>query len=189
MTTRLFVFRTGDGRPAPEGVVVGTTPIAARLEALGVEYAQWVAPQPLAPDAGPAEILAVHQAQVEAVTRRFGYQSVDVVRMTPENPNAAAARQKFLAEHTHDDDEARFFAEGTGTFYLHFPLLEVVGALACTAGDWVRVPAGMRHWFDMGERPRFAAIRLFTRPDGWVASFTGSGLASGFPTHDGLLAS
>ena len=27
-------------------------------------------------------------------------------------------RQKFLSEHTHDDDEVRFFVEGAGAFYL-----------------------------------------------------------------------
>jgi 1,2-dihydroxy-3-keto-5-methylthiopentene dioxygenase len=188
MNTRLFVFRTGEGRPSPE-VVQGADQLTARLDQLGVEYAQWTGVKALPPGAQQAEILALHQQQVDAVSRRFGYQSVDVVRLTPEHPTAAAARQKFLAEHTHDDDEARFFAEGGGTFYLHFPARELVGALACTAGDWVRVPAGTRHWFDMGERPRFAAIRLFTRPDGWVASFTGSEIAASYPTHDALVAS
>jgi 1,2-dihydroxy-3-keto-5-methylthiopentene dioxygenase len=31
-------------------------------------------------------------------------------------------------------------------------------------------------------------IRLFTRPDGWVARFTGSPIAQRFPPHDVLAA-
>ena len=52
------------------------------------------------------------------------------------------------------------------------------------AGDLVRVPAGMPHWFDMGPRPRFTAIRLFTNPEGWVAHYTGSDIARRFPRHE-----
>jgi 1,2-dihydroxy-3-keto-5-methylthiopentene dioxygenase len=33
----------------------------------------------------------------------------------------------------------------------------------------------------MGPQPRFAAIRLFTNPDGWIARFTGDGIAERFP--------
>jgi 1,2-dihydroxy-3-keto-5-methylthiopentene dioxygenase len=33
----------------------------------------------------------------------------------------------------------------------------------------------------MGPRPRFTAIRLFTTPAGWVATFTGSDIAARFP--------
>jgi 1,2-dihydroxy-3-keto-5-methylthiopentene dioxygenase len=33
----------------------------------------------------------------------------------------------------------------------------------------------------MGPQPDFKCIRLFTSPDGWVANFTGSDIASRFP--------
>jgi 1,2-dihydroxy-3-keto-5-methylthiopentene dioxygenase len=45
------------------------------------------------------------------------------------------------------------------------------------------VPAGTRHWFDMGPAPRFTAIRLFTTPAGWVANFTGTPIARNFPSY------
>jgi 1,2-dihydroxy-3-keto-5-methylthiopentene dioxygenase len=47
----------------------------------------------------------------------------------------------------------------------------------------ISVPAGTRHWFDMGPTPRFTAIRLFTTPAGWVANFTGTPIAGGFPSY------
>ena len=51
----------------------------------------------------------------------------------------------------------------------------------CETGDWIRVPAGTKHWFDMGPRPRFTAIRFFDNPEGWVANFTGDAIAKNFP--------
>jgi len=50
------------------------------------------------------------------------------------------------------------------------------------------VPANTTHWFDMGENPHFTCIRLFTTADGWVADFTGSDIATKFPTLDQYLA-
>jgi len=40
----------------------------------------------------------------------------------------------------------------------------------------------------MGENPNFKVIRLFTTPDGWVARFTGSDIATLFPSFDETLA-
>jgi 1,2-dihydroxy-3-keto-5-methylthiopentene dioxygenase len=51
----------------------------------------------------------------------------------------------------------------------------------CEAGDLISVPAGIRHWFDMGPSPRFTAIRLFTSPEGWVARYTGDPIAEAYP--------
>jgi len=56
----------------------------------------------------------------------------------------------------------------------------VYGVL-CEAGDLISVPAGTRHWFDMGGAPDFQCIRLFTTPEGWVADYTGDDIARRFP--------
>jgi 1,2-dihydroxy-3-keto-5-methylthiopentene dioxygenase len=106
---------------------------------------------------------------------------------TPEwRERAASARQKFLAEHTHDDDEDRFFARGAGVFYLHVD--GKVHAVLCEAGDLLSVPANTTHWFDMGTRPDYVAIRFFHDEDGWVGNFTGNLLAERFPDFDTLMA-
>jgi 1,2-dihydroxy-3-keto-5-methylthiopentene dioxygenase len=59
-----------------------------------------------------------------------------------------------------------------------------VFAVVCEAGDLISVPAGTRHWFDMGEQPRFTALRLFISPEGWVAQFTGAPIAEDFPKFE-----
>ena len=89
-------------------------------------------------------------------------------------------RAKFLAEHTHADDEVRFFVAGSGLFVLHAE--GRVYAALCEQDDLISVPAGIRHWFDMGSSPAFTCIRLFNDPAGWVARFTGDDIATRFPT-------
>jgi 1,2-dihydroxy-3-keto-5-methylthiopentene dioxygenase len=52
------------------------------------------------------------------------------------------------------------------------------------AGDLISVPAGMRHWFDMGPTPMMTVIRMFIDPAGWVAHYTGDAIADRFPRHE-----
>jgi len=165
--------------------------IAAALAPHGIRLEQW-ATVPLPHTAGQDEVLAAYADDVRKVSAEGPYPLVDVVRMVPDDDDpewpakAVAARTKFLDEHTHDEDEVRFFVEGTGCFYLH--LDGNVYAVVCTAGDLMSVPAGTTHWFDMGTRPHFCAIRFFQEEDGWVASFTGQTIAGSMPTLDELLA-
>ncbi len=166
--------RSSEGRTLHDPVQ-----IARALAEVGVGYERWQAQSPLPPDPSEGTVLAAYSDAIAALCARHGFKSVDVVRMHPEHPSRAVARQKFLNEHTHDDFEVRFFVEGIGRFYLHIGAS--VYMITCARGDLLSVPAGTRHWFDMGERPRFIAIRLFTTPEGWVATFTGDDIAARFP--------
>lgn len=160
--------------------------IAAQLKAIGVRFERWRADAPLTADAGQEEVLSAYREPVERLNKEYGFRSVDVVALKPDHPDKVALRSKFLSEHTHADFEARFFVAGKGLFYLHPG--DKVYALLCEAGDLISVPAGVKHWFDMGENPDFKCIRFFTTGDGWVAEFTGSGVAADFPSFERYLA-
>lgn len=155
--------------------------IATALNAAGVRFEQWQAPQPLPTTADQEAILAAYAPEIDRLRQEGGYITTDVIRMAPDHPQRAELRQKFLAEHIHKEDEVRFFVEGQAVFYLH--LEGKVYATLCTTGDLIGVPAHTPHWFDMGDAPQFAAIRLFCDPEGWVAHFTGSPIAKGFPEY------
>ncbi|CRK55075.1 1,2-dihydroxy-3-keto-5-methylthiopentene dioxygenase [Alloactinosynnema sp. L-07] len=167
------------------------TEIAAQLAPFNITLEQW-GTVPLPAGAGQDEVLAAYRDEVARVSAEGPYPLVDVVRLVPDDTDpewpakADGARQKFLNEHTHDEDEVRFFVEGTGCFYLH--LGDKVYAVVCEAGDLMSVPAGTTHWFDMGSRPYFCAIRFFQEEDGWVAGFTGATISETMPTLDELLA-
>jgi 1,2-dihydroxy-3-keto-5-methylthiopentene dioxygenase len=174
---------------APRTVLLRTDDaekISAELNSAGASFERWE----LAPP-GESNVLTAYQRQIDDLCVRDGYQLVDVAAIAPDfaDPQwpakAAAARAKFLDEHTHDEDEVRFFASGTGCFYLH--LGDRVLAVVCTPGDLLSVPAGTCHWFDMGPSPAFTAIRFFQKEDGWIGDFTSSGIASEFPSLEELI--
>ncbi len=177
--TRLRIFDEDGGAPLTDTRDAGA--IAAALAPIGVRFEQWPS-RPLAPDADQDAVLTAFAPEVERLKAENGYRSVDVIRMVPDHPEKASLRTKFLSEHRHSEDEVRFFVEGEGLFTLREA--GRVFAVLCEEGDLISVPAGMRHWFDMGPSPRFTAIRLFTNADGWIANFTGDAIADRFPRHE-----
>ena len=154
--------------------------IAAALRPIQVRFERWSASRELPLHIDDAAVMEAYGDDIERLKAECGYQSVDVLRCLPDNPKRGELRRKFLDEHTHDDDEVRFFVEGAGVFYLH--AAGKVHMTLCERGDLISVPAGTRHWFDMGPAPHFTAIRLFTTPAGWVAKFTGEPIARNFPS-------
>lgn len=155
--------------------------IADALAEIGVTFERWPT-RGLPADADGDTILAAYAPEVERLKATGGYQSIDVVSVRPDHPDRAVMRTKFLSEHTHAEDEVRFFVRGEGLFTLHAG--GRVWNILCCEGDLMSVPAGMTHWFDMGAAPNFTAIRLFVNPDGWVAAFTGSDIAERFPRYE-----
>lgn len=149
------------------------------LAEIDVAFERWEASFALADDADQSAVLAAYDTQVKKLMSEGGYQTADVVRVKPDHPDRVAMRQKFLAEHTHAEDEVRFFVEGAGAFYLRKG--GKVYRVVCERNDLLSVPAGITHWFDTGEHPHFCAIRIFTSADGWVGNFTGDDIATRFP--------
>lgn len=176
--TQLTVYPDTD----PAATLIDTrdaSEIAKTLADIGVVFERWDASVELPDDAGQEAVLAAYDAQVKKLMREGGYQTVDVVRVKPDHPDRVAMRRKFFAEHTHAEDEVRFFVEGAGAFYLRKD--GRVFRVVCERGDLLSVPAGATHWFDTGAAPRFCAIRIFTSADGWVGNFTGDDIAARFP--------
>lgn len=168
----------------PRKVLTHGDDIATTLLAAGVRFERWEAQSPLMPGASKAEVLSAYQAQIEQLKADQGYVAVDVVSIDNQHPERETLRAQFLNEHVHSEDEVRFFVAGQGLFNLH--LGDQVYSLLCQRNDLVFVPAGVRHWFDMGERPHFVCIRLFNNPEGWVAKLTGNAIADAFPKMEDL---
>ena len=168
-----------DGATDPLLVSDDFDTIVSKLGDAGIRFERWIADRPIADDADNDSITAAYRAEIDRLIEDRGYQTYDVVSMHPEHPDKDAFRQKFLAEHTHNEDEVRFFVRGQGLFVIHNG--GKVYSMLCEQDDLISVPANTRHWFDMGPNPLFTAIRLFNNPEGWVAEFTGDDIASRFP--------
>ncbi len=175
--SRLTVYQ--DDKPgAPELRTEDPSAIAAALAPIGVRFERWESPVTLAPEDSPETILEAYRPYLDRLMGETGAGSADVIKLTPDHPQAAALRQKFLSEHTHSEDEVRFFVHGGGNFIMHVD--GRVFDAHCVQGDLISVPAGTRHWFDAGERPFFTALRVFSDQSGWVAQFTGDTISDRF---------
>ena len=179
--SRLRIFRDDD----PSKPVFETTDpeaLARRLSEVGVRFEQWEASAPVALGASQDEVLAAYRPDIDRLVAEEGFQTVDVVSLSPDHPKREEMRAKFLDEHTHSEDEVRFFVGGAGLFSLRPD--DHVYEVLCEAGDLISVPKGLRHWFDMGPEPSFIAIRFFSDPEGWVGHFTGDDIARRFPRYE-----
>lgn len=139
----------------------------------GVELSRWTTKVKLTETASQEEVLSAYDHELKPYMQRKGFQSCDVINVYPSLPNKEEIRNKFISEHTHSEDEVRFFVEGQGKFWFHLPNDEVF-CLICTEGDFLSVPAGVKHWFDLAPYYHVKAIRVFTNKDGWVAHYTQS---------------
>jgi 1,2-dihydroxy-3-keto-5-methylthiopentene dioxygenase len=181
LRSKLSVY--DEDRPTPPRVETTDAGEIARLLAeVGVRFERWSAETPLATDADQAAILAAYRTSIARVQADGGYGTVDVIRLAKGTPNTEPMRKKFLDEHTHSEDEVRFFVEGSGAFYLHIG--GKVYQTVCVRGDLLSVPAGTRHWFDMGPDPEFTAIRWFNNQEGWVPQYSGTEIAARFPKYE-----
>jgi 1,2-dihydroxy-3-keto-5-methylthiopentene dioxygenase len=179
--SRLTIFAEDDAE-SPLLQTEDFDEIRAELADAGIRIERWQADRELPDDADDDMIIAAYRAEIDRLVSEGGYRTWDVVSMNPDHPDKDEFRRKFLDEHTHSEDEVRFFVRGQGLFTMH------VGArvycMLCEKNDLISVPADTKHWFDMGPNPRFTAIRLFNNPEGWVANFSGRDIAGDFPRLD-----
>jgi 1,2-dihydroxy-3-keto-5-methylthiopentene dioxygenase len=150
--------------------------IKAYLSDRGIFLEQWSPAAELPEDASQDQILAAFAQQLEPFMAEGGYQTADVISVFADTEGIEGMRKKFLAEHTHTEDEVRYFVAGQGLFWFNPDGEEPVFSVLCQAGDLISVPANVRHWFDLGPEPHVRAIRIFTDKAGWVPHYTESGV-------------
>ncbi|MBT1263170.1 MULTISPECIES: 1,2-dihydroxy-3-keto-5-methylthiopentene dioxygenase [Pseudomonas] len=161
----------------PNKVLTHFDDIAATLAEQGVRFERW---QPVATEKGAsdAELVAAYQAQIDAL----GYARVEVLRVTGDHAQKDELRAQFLDERRYSEDDVRVFLAGQGLFALHIG--DSVYAVRCEKNDLLVIPAGMAHWFDIGENPHVVALRLFNTATGLLPQFTGDEIARRFPGLD-----
>lgn len=161
----------------PNKVLTHFDDIAATLAELGVRFERWQ-PAPIEKGASDAQLIAAYQAQIDAL----GYADVGVLSVTNDHPQKDELRAQFLDERRYREDHVRFFIAGQGLFALHIG--DYVYAVRCEKNDLLVIPAGMAHWFDIGENPHFVALQFFNSAQGGVPELTGDKLARQFPGLD-----
>ena len=154
--------------------------IKAFFEERNLLFDQWSCDVIFDDRATQEDILSAYEKDLKPFMEDGGYLTADVISINALTENYEAIRAKFLAEHTHSEDEIRFFVDGQGLFWFNLEN-EPVFNLLCQRGDLISVPAGTKHWFDAGEsNPFVKAIRIFIDMSGWVPEYTQSGLEKKF---------
>lgn len=155
--------------------------IQARLAEIDVHYERLdLPPVQLESDAHQDEVIEAYRESLDGLMQHHGFVAVDVLCITEGHPRLDQLREEFTNEHWHRNHEGRLFVDGRGLFYIRED--DAIYALLCERGDFVCLPAGVSHWFDMGEHPAFRSIRLFPNPEGWGGAVsTGSDMAGHFP--------
>lgn len=148
--------------------------ISRYLAPLGIRYERWPLEDRCDPSASDADILAAYTPEIEKLKLEGGYVTADVINVTPETPGLQGMLDKFNKEHIHTEDEVRFIVKGRGVFHIHPPEGDIFG-LQLDAGDWINVPAGTKHWFDLCEEKTIRAIRLFLDKTGWTPHYVEQG--------------
>lgn len=159
--------------------------IRAYLNGRGILFEQWEANCEFSNDATQEEILAGYEHALKPYMAAHGYQTADVISVHPETPGLPEIRAKFLREHTHTEDEVRFFVDGQGYFWFNLEQnsrgeSEPVFCVKCVSGDLLSVPANVKHWFDLGPVAFVKTIRVFTDASGWTPHYTDSGVDARF---------
>lgn len=145
--------------------------IRASLAELGIDYECWSLDR-VSSDASADQVLDAYGEEIDAMKRRGGYVTADVIDVNPATPNLEAMLARFDKEHTHSEDEVRFILSGRGIFF--FNIQGRVASVEVGPGDMLRVPTGTTHWFTLCEDRRIRAVRWFQATEGWTPHYTGS---------------
>ena len=140
--------------------------IGARLAGVGVHYDHVELPSLVFDEESrPDEVIGSYIEPLDRLMASMPKVALDVASVAVSHPRRDTIERELMIEHAHDAVESQLLVHGAGILFMRAS--NAVFALACEPGDYVRVPAGLRHWFHMDSARSFRTIRFFeheTRP-------------------------
>lgn len=165
-----------------DGKIESSLPtIQKLLMTIGVQLSHWPLPENpelktllnkenLA-DVEKEQVLNLLNERFEQQKADHGYQTQDLVCLTPKTPNIDELLAKFDKIHTHSDDEVRYIVDGSGIFGFVLKDNSQI-LLRVDSSEYIRIPENTEHWFLLDENKRIKAVRYFISTEGWVANYT-----------------
>lgn len=126
-----------------------------------------------------AQVLRLYNDLVNEIKQQHNFLYADVACLHSSCALSLSMRGQYLSEHTHCEDEARFFIDGKVLVYVHCN--ERIHIIECGKGDFLLIPRAVKHWMDIGPSPNFTSIRWYNSKQGLSNSFTGSYVAESTP--------
>ncbi|SDH06501.1 1,2-dihydroxy-3-keto-5-methylthiopentene dioxygenase [Pseudomonas flavescens] len=163
----------------PNKILGHAEDIASTLTAAGIDYSVVDVDAKLQAGAAPDAILAALAGPLEQLKRDHGLGHVEVIsvdqrRWPKEGEKPAEPPQEIIS----DGAQLYLFLAGQGLLSLHVD--DYVYALLGERNALVSVPAGTPHWFDLGEFPHCALLRLSSGSD-VAGKPSGDPIAASFP--------
>jgi 1,2-dihydroxy-3-keto-5-methylthiopentene dioxygenase len=162
----------------PDKVLGWPEHVSITLAEVGVRYVQCVAAQPLNMTSSDEAVLQAYAAPVAQLLALDAGLSVQLVRIRHGQPLANAPHGHCLDEHSHSEDERHLFVAGQALLSLHVG--DRVYQLLCERGDLLVIPAGIRHWLDLGAQDNCMMIRLRGSAEGERVELSGEPIAAAF---------
>ena len=152
----------------PNKLLTHAEDIASTLAVIGVQFSQIPVQQPVTAGTARDEVLAASRVQVDQLMSAHGYAGAEVLSLCDERGEGSELARGLRQEQVCQPAHLHYYLAGRGLLALHSG--EYVYSLLCEKNDLVALPAGVAHWFDAGEHPRFAMLRLFDQAQ--VPAFT-----------------
>ncbi|WP_277372034.1 acireductone dioxygenase [Pseudomonas sp. AA-38] len=161
----------------PNKVLNHADDIASTLAAVGIDYRQLELPAALRPGCEQAEFDAAYGLWLQALMGEQGYVWQELFNLQRNHPQKLELRARHLDEQVQGATSAWLFLAGFAQLSVH--LDGHVYVLQGERGDLLTLPAGTRHWFDLGEEPHALVLRLSASDE--APALTGEEIASRFP--------
>lgn len=143
----------------PNKLLTHVEDIASTLAAVGVQFSQVPVQQAVIAGTASDELMAASRVQIDQLMTQHGYASAEVLSLCDECGEGSELGRALRAEQSCQPAHLHYYLAGRGLLALHIG--EYVYSLLCEKNDLLLLPAGTAHWFDGGEHPRFAMLRLF----------------------------
>jgi 1,2-dihydroxy-3-keto-5-methylthiopentene dioxygenase len=147
----------------PNKVLNYADDIASTLAAVGIDYRQVELPAALRPGCEQAELDAAYGLWLQEFMSKEGHVQQELFNLQRNDPQKLELRARHLDEQAQSTASAWLFLGGFAQLSLH--LDGHVYMLQGERGDLLSLPAGTRHWFDLGEEPHALVVRLSASED------------------------
>jgi 1,2-dihydroxy-3-keto-5-methylthiopentene dioxygenase len=156
--------------------------IVSTLAAAGLQFTQQAVQVPVTAGTPADELLAQSAAQLKHLQSEHKLASADALSLLDERGEGSQLAKDLRREQSSSSDVLYLCLAGRGLLAVHAG--EYVYGLLCQKGDALRIPAGVGHWFDGGEHPRYAVARLFASAEAAPFSLHEPDLAVSAATYD-----
>lgn len=170
----LYVYHVSSPQQ-PGKVLTHAEDITSTLAEQGVTFGRWSAASSVLAGASSQALISANRAELDRIMTRDGFAELAVLSVNDKSPDKTSLRASLLVEQQHRDDHLTLMGGGRGLMSVHIG--DLIFGIVCEKNDWVGLPAGTPYWFDIGETPHVAVIRLFKQAGDLTSTPTGETIA------------